>query len=159
MQEGVWEGGGGGGGSSAEVFTLAEWQVPMTGHSSVHFSSTLLVQLVQNDMLILVNRLPGISSGATATTGTPFPLHHFAPLLAPAPPLASLPIPSPFSSIIMNLKAAVHRGVESLCRLLLQGHKIAVELFKVVEEDPRWINTKPDLAFSKFNPDRWISAL
>ena len=38
--------------------------------------------------------------------------------------------------------------------MLFKGHKIALELFKVVEEDPRWIDAKPELAASKFNPDR-----
>ncbi len=36
----------------------------------------------------------------------------------------------------------------------LQGYKMALEMFRVVEEDPRWIKMAPELAASKFNPDR-----
>ena len=31
---------------------------------------------------------------------------------------------------------------------------MALELFRIVEEDPRWVGMGPDMAPSKFNPDR-----
>ncbi|DBA99082.1 hypothetical protein WJX77_010814 [Trebouxia sp. C0004] len=38
-----------------------------------------------------------------------------------------------------------------------KGHKMALEMFRVIEEDPRWTKTAPEMAASKFNPDRWLS--
>ena len=39
----------------------------------------------------------------------------------------------------------------------MQGHKIQVELWKILEEDARWNNVEPELAPTKFNPDRHVS--
>ena len=33
---------------------------------------------------------------------------------------------------------------------------MALEMFRVVEEDPRWTTMAPELAASKFNPDRQV---
>lgn len=40
---------------------------------------------------------------------------------------------------------------------VLQGHKMALELFRVVQEDPRWVGAGPDLVPTKFNPDRSVA--
>ncbi|KAL3153515.1 hypothetical protein ABBQ38_011847 [Trebouxia sp. C0009 RCD-2024] len=39
-----------------------------------------------------------------------------------------------------------------------KGQKIQIELWKLFEEDPRWIKAdNPELAPTNFNPDRWLS--
>lgn len=37
---------------------------------------------------------------------------------------------------------------------LVQGMKVALELWKVLQEDPRWWGVDGELAPTKFNPDR-----
>ena len=39
----------------------------------------------------------------------------------------------------------------------MQGQKIQIELWKLLEDDPRWIKTdNPELKPTKFNPDRQV---
>ena len=42
--------------------------------------------------------------------------------------------------------------------VMVQGMKVALELWKVLEEDPRWWGVDGELAPTRFNPDRCAHA-